>query len=87
MTDDNLRRAILARVAGLRPGTTCCPSRVARDLADDWRVLMPRLRAQAFGLARAGLIRVTQKGRDVAEDASGPIRLGPNARTHSEEQT
>lgn len=75
MTDDDLRGAILAQVARLRPGTTCCPSQVARDLTPDWRPLMGPLRAVALDLAAQGLIRVTQKGDDAGPDPQGPIRL------------
>lgn len=76
MSDQILRRAILARVAGLRDGTTCCPSEVARELAADWRGLMDPLREQAFRLAAEGRIAVTQGGAPVGPDARGPIRLG-----------
>jgi len=37
MTKTDLREAILARVGSLRPGTTCCPSQIARAVAADWR--------------------------------------------------
>lgn len=77
MTDGDLREAILARVARLRPGTTCCPSEVARDLAADWRPLMASLREAAVQLAREGRIAVTQKGAPADLDGlRGPIRLG-----------
>ena len=75
MTDDDLRGAILAQVARLRPGTTCCPSRIARDLAEDWRPLMDPLRRLALRMAAEGNIAVLQKGRPVAPDPRGPIRL------------
>lgn len=79
MTEDDLRRAILAQVGLLRPGTTCCPSQIARDLMGDqgegWRVLMTPLRQQALALAAKGLLRVTQKGQPAGRDPRGPIRL------------
>lgn len=75
MTDDDLRRAILAQVGLLRPGTTCCPSQIARDLATDWRPLMAPLRQAALSLAAEGRLRVTQKGRPAGPDPRGPIRL------------
>lgn len=75
MTDDDLRGAILAQVARLRPGTTCCPSRIARDLAEDWRPLMDPLRRLALRMAAEGDIAVLQKGRPVGPDQRGPIRL------------
>lgn len=77
MSDDDLREAILAQVAGLRPGTTCCPSEVARALAPDWRPLMAPLRHVALALAAEGRISVTQKGRPAGPDPRGPIRLSP----------
>lgn len=76
MIGAELRTAILARLARLRPGTTCCPSEIARALAPDWRPLMDPLRAEAFALAAEGRLVVTQKGRTVGPDAAGPIRLG-----------
>jgi hypothetical protein len=80
MTDPDLRRAILARVAGLRPGTTCCPSEIARDIAADWRPLMPAIRAEALRLQAEGRIGITQGGKVVAgSDLRGPVRLGPPA--------
>lgn len=75
MNDDDLRRAILARVTGLRAGTSLCPSQVARDLDADWRPLMQPLRRTALAMAAEGLIRVTQGGRDAGADPRGPIRL------------
>ena len=80
---DDLRRAILARVADLRQGTTCCPSEIARDLAGDWRPLMAPLREAAFGLAAEGRIVVTQRGASVGPDTKGPIRLGPIGRAEN----
>lgn len=78
MTDDDLHRAILARVEALRPGTTCCPSEVARDLAADWRPLMDPIRDQALRLQDQGLLRITQGGVPVTgTDIRGPIRLSP----------
>ncbi len=75
MTDDDLRGAILAQVARLRPGTTCCPSRIARDLAADWRPLMDPLRRLVLQMAAEGHIVVLQKGRPAGPDPRGPIRL------------
>lgn len=68
---------ILRQAEARGRGRTLCPSEVARALADDWRPLMPSIRAEAARLAKAGHITVTQKG--VAVDptkARGPIRLG-----------
>ena len=51
------------------------PSRIARDLADDWRPLMDPLRRLALQMAAEGNIAVLQKGRPVGPDPRGPIRL------------
>ena len=76
-TDAQLREALLAKARARRPGTTFCPSEVARDLAADWRPLMEPLREVARELARAGQLRVTQKGEVLDTEATwrGPIRL------------
>ncbi|MDX8353791.1 DUF3253 domain-containing protein [Cognatiyoonia sp. IB215182] len=66
--------ALLERAARLRPDTSFCPSEVARDLAEDWRPLMPLVREVASEMPE---IVATQKG--VVVDpvlAKGPIRLG-----------
>lgn len=60
-----------------------CPSEVARAAEpEDWRALMPAVRAAAAGLAAARVIEVTQKGEVVSLDGSarGPLRLrrGPS---------
>ncbi|TJZ90429.1 DUF3253 domain-containing protein [Paracoccus gahaiensis] len=75
MSDAGLREAILAQVGRLRPGTTCCPSQIARDLATDWRPLMAPLRQAALDLAGEGRIRVMQKGQPAGPAPRGPIRL------------
>ncbi len=76
-TDAQLRDALLAKAAARRPGTTFCPSEVARDLAADWRPLMEPLRHAARELARDGRLRVTQKGEPLDAEVpwQGPIRL------------
>ncbi|KNG94109.1 DUF3253 domain-containing protein [Pseudaestuariivita atlantica] len=56
---------------------TFCPSEVARSFGPGWRDLMPRVRAEAAGMAD---LRATQKGVEVdAMTAKGPIRLGLRA--------
>ena len=77
---ERIAREILARTAARGVGRTLCPSEVARALADDWRPLMPAVRAVAAELAEAGRIVVTQKGRAVdPRTARGPVRLGRRA--------
>ena len=78
MTGTDPREAILARVGRLRPGTTCCPSEIARDLAADWRPLMEPIRAEAIRLQAERRLRITQGGVPVpGPDIRGPIRLSP----------
>ena len=68
---------IARQVAARGTGKTICPSEVARALAQDWRSLMPQVRAVAAQMAAQGSIRVTQKSLAVdAVTAKGPIRLG-----------
>lgn len=76
LDDDCLRRAILRLARERGDDRTFCPSEVARRLADDWRPLMPRIRAVAGALADEGRLEATQRGRPVdARAARGPIRL------------
>ena len=81
---DTIRAAILTAVDQRGPGKTLCPSEVARALSDDWRALMPVVRAVAAAMTDEGHIVTTQKGRSIdARTARGPIRLGlpPRDRT------
>lgn len=59
------------------PGKTICPSEVARALdSDDWRRLMPKVRATAVGLARQGRLVITRHNKPVDPDAfKGVYRL------------
>jgi hypothetical protein len=74
---DDLAAAIMALLARRRPGATICPSEVARaEAPENWRPLMPHVRAAAAKLAAAGRIEVTQRGVVVdPHTAHGPIRL------------
>jgi hypothetical protein len=68
-------RELLGR---LRPGTTICPSDVARSLADDWRPLMEPTRAVARRLVEEGEVEITQRGQVVdPSELRGPIRIRP----------
>ncbi len=64
--------AVLAALAGLRPGTSCCPGTLARRLGTTPAVLRPILAR----LAAAGRVRITQQGRprDLAT-LRGPYRV------------
>lgn len=75
---ERIAEAIDALLAARSADASICPSEVARRLSpDDWRVLMPRVREVAFDMARAGRVRITQRGRavDPVEPVGGPIRL------------
>ena len=84
ITDDKIARAIQAQVTARGQGKSICPSEVARELAADWRSLMPDVRRVAQDMAEEGGIVVTQKGQPAdAHTALGPIRLSlsPTQRT------
>lgn len=74
---DEAIRAVLMDLAFRRgSGSSFCPSEAARELAADWRPLMPRVRDVAADLARGGLMVATRKGAPVdPRAAGGPIRL------------
>ena len=75
--DADIEAAVMAAVRARGPGRTVCPSEPARALAEDWRPLMPRVRAAAARLAGQGALVATQKGAPVdPQTARGPIRLG-----------
>lgn len=74
-----IERRVLEMTRARGPGSTVCPSEVARALAGDrdFRPLMPHVREAAAVLAERGEIAVTQGGAPVdARTARGPIRLG-----------
>lgn len=79
-TRDRIAAEILCLCERRGPGKTVCPSEVARGLEageDDWRALMPEVRAVAVGLAAEGRIAIYKKGEVVADHATGGvIRLG-----------
>lgn len=76
-TFDEIAACILSLTARRGSEKTVCPSEVARALTEDWRPLMPDVRASAARLTAAGHIVVTQNGRPIdATTARGPIRLG-----------
>lgn len=83
--------AMVDMCASRGPDKTCCPSEVARVVADqlaedpgaaDWRAWMAPVHQTARHLHKQGRVRILQRGRLVSPDASitGPIRLqiGPN---------
>ncbi len=71
----SIREALL-RMAEGRGDATFCPSEIARELADDWRPLMPEIREVAADLIDEKRLICQQKGRRVdIRTARGPIRL------------
>ena len=70
---ERVRAAILDAALRRGRGKSLCPSEVAKALAEDWRPLMPQVRAVAAGMPE---IAVTQGGVEVDPVAArGPIRL------------
>ncbi|MEM8788619.1 MAG: DUF3253 domain-containing protein [Pseudomonadota bacterium] len=69
-------RAVLLDLAATRGEKSFCPSEAARRLSDDWRKLMPEIRAQAALLQDQGALQATRRGAAIrATDPGGPIRL------------
>nr|WP_283949727.1 DUF3253 domain-containing protein [Limobrevibacterium gyesilva] len=75
---------ILRLTAASGPGTSICPSDVARAVSppegDVWRQKLTAVRRAAIRLAQAGRIDILRKGKPVAADAladgvKGVIRL------------
>ncbi len=80
-SDDGMRERIAATcralLSGRDPGSTICPSDVARVVgADSWRDRMPLVRDVATELADDGVVVVLQRGEAVDASASGPVRIG-----------
>lgn len=77
LSPSTVEAEIARQVKARGAGKTICPSEVARALGEDWRELMPLVRAVADAMASQGEVVVTQKGRAVqAATARGPVRIG-----------
>ncbi|WP_298429951.1 DUF3253 domain-containing protein [uncultured Jannaschia sp.] len=73
MPTDTAIAAEITRQTAARAPKTICPSEVARALAEDWRPLMPRVRAVAGTMPE---VVATQRGDPVDPvTARGAIRL------------
>ena len=76
---DQIASDILTFCQRRAPDKSICPSEVARSVAvseENWRALMPTVRALARDLARQGQVVVLHGGKSVDEVASkGSIRL------------
>lgn len=81
---DRLAAAARALLRHREPDATICPSDMARVAGGtSWRAAMDDARGVVAELRHSGVVRVTQKGRDVDPDtARGPIRVarGPKWR-------
>ena len=77
MDESKIAAAILGACADRGPHSSVCPSEIARSLSpQDWRALMEPVRDAAVALARAGKLRITQRGVEVDPGhLHGPIRL------------
>jgi hypothetical protein len=70
---DRIRAAILDLALQRGREKSICPSEVAKALSEDWRPLMPEVRAVAAAMPE---IMATQGGVEVDPmTARGPIRL------------
>jgi hypothetical protein len=73
---DAVEAEILRQTAARGSEKSICPSEVARALAEDWRPWLPRVRAAAVALAKAGRIDILRKGKPVdPADFRGVYRL------------
>lgn len=73
----SIEEAIFGLLAERDAGKTICPSEVARAASpEDWRPLMPEVRAVAVGLARRGRLVITRGGEPADPDGfAGAYRL------------
>ncbi|MFE3636452.1 DUF3253 domain-containing protein [Streptomyces cellostaticus] len=79
-TDRSLEDAVLALLDRRAPGSSVCPSDVARAVHrsgdDGWRELMEPVRRAAARLAARGQVEVTRRGTPVdPAKARGPVRI------------
>lgn len=74
---DPIESAIFDHLNRLAPGKSIEPAEVAKALEpEQWRRMLPKVRAAAVGLAREGRLIITKKGKPVDPNAfKGVIRL------------
>jgi len=64
-----IEEAIFAALAGVEAGKSVSPEAVARAVdAENWRRVLPQVRATAVGLARQGRLVITRHGKPVDPD-------------------
>ena len=88
MTASPIEDAVFDLLSRRDPGKSICPSEAAKAVdPEGWRRLMGQVRATAVGLARAGRLEITRKGRPTDPDTlKGVYRLRlPGAETSAEE--
>jgi hypothetical protein len=69
---NGLRERMLERLGRLRPGTTMCPGRLARDCG----TTLVAARGEIMALADQRKIALSQRGADVAPgEIRGPFRV------------
>ena len=77
-----LAEIILELTAERGAGKSICPTEAARAAAskpEDWRKVLPHVRAAAVNLAREGQLLILRKGKPVdPEDFKGVYRLAVN---------
>ena len=82
---DPIETAILNKLSAIGPGKSIEPAEVAKELQpEQWRRMLPKVRAVSLGLMRQGRLTITKKGKPVdPDDFRGVTRL----RQPTEEET
>ena len=77
MTSRSIEEAIFALLSEREPGKSISPQETAQAIEpEDWRRLLPQVRATAVGLARQDRLVVTRKGKPADPNAfRGVYRL------------
>ena len=74
---DPIETAIFEKLSGRDVGRSIEPAEVAKALEpEQWRRMLPKVRAVALGLMRQGRLTITKKGKPIDPNAfRGVIRL------------
>lgn len=75
-TERRIDAAIQALLRSRRPGSSICPSDVARIVgAGSWRAMLPIVRDRAVKMTEAGLLEILRRGRVIRRNpTSGVLR-------------
>jgi hypothetical protein len=78
VTTSPIEDAIFAALAKAPPGKSVSPEAVARAVdAENWRRVLPQVKATAVGLARQGRLAILRHGKSVdPEGFKGVWRMG-----------